>query len=343
MMALTESMAAVSVIVPALNEEGYIEACINSLLHQRGCNIVEIIVVDGESADRTLPIVAALALKHPGLRLLHNPRRIQSVAFNLAAARSDPRSTVLVRADAHVSYPPDFVERCVTAMQSSGATSVAVPMRTVGVSGFQRAVAAAQNSRLGNGGSAHRLMGGHSGFVAHGHHAAFDKAFFLSCGGYDESFTHNEDAEFDHRASIAGGRVWMCTETCVDYYPRSTALALARQYLRNGRGRCRTMLKHRMRPRLRQLVPVLLVVGVVACLVLASLWPWFLLFPLAYVAACMIYGFRAAIRRRDPWLCTTGLAAIIMHLSFGAGLMQQAVTAVTGQRSFAKPSNHVPN
>ena len=325
-MALVESVAAVSVIIPALNEESYIETCINSLLGQRGCNILEIIVVDGGSSDRTVSIVAALARKHSTLRLMHNPKRIQSAAFNLAAAQSDTRTRILVRADAHVFYPPDFVEKCVTAMTTSGATSVAVPMRTVGVAGFQRAVAAAQNSKLGNGGSAHRQLGGKPGFVDHGHHAAFDKAFFLDCGGYDESFTHNEDAEFDHRARLAGGRVWMCTDTWVDYFPRSTPGALARQYLRNGRGRCRTMLKHHMRPRLRQSVPVLVVLGIMASLFMALLWPWFLVLPLAYVLLCFSFGLVTALRQRDAWLSTAGFAAIIMHLSFGAGVLRQLAT-----------------
>ncbi len=326
MMASLETMAAVSVIIPALNEESYIETCIGSLLGQHGCNIIEIIVVDGGSSDSTPCIVAGLARKHPGLWLLHNAKRIQSAGFNLAAARSDTRSQILVRADAHVFYPPDFVEKCVAAMVTSGATSVAVPMRTVGVSGFQRAVAAAQNSKLGNGGSAHRQLGGRAGFVDHGHHAAFDKAFFLKCGGYDESFTHNEDAEYDYRAHLAGGRVWMCTDTWVDYYPRTTPWALARQYLRNGRGRCRTMLKHHMRPRLRQSVPVLVVLGVVGSLFMALLWPWFLVPPLAYVLLCLSFGVVAAMRRRDPWLSTAGVAAMIMHLSFGAGMIRQLAT-----------------
>ncbi len=63
-----------------------------------------------------------------------------------------------------------------------------VPLRTIGVTPLQRAIAAAQNSRLGNGGSAHRL-GGISGYVSHGHHAIFDRREFLRVGGYDESFS----------------------------------------------------------------------------------------------------------------------------------------------------------
>ena len=116
-----------------------------------------------------------------------------------------------------------------------------------GARGFQRAVAAAQNSRLGNGGAPHRTAP-RSGPVAHGHHAAFDRAFFDRLGGYDAHFSHNEDAEFDYRALRAGGRIWMCAEARVEYYPRDRPMALLHQYIRNGRGRARTLLLHRPAP-----------------------------------------------------------------------------------------------
>lgn len=332
------AQSAVCIIIPAFNEARYIEACLASLLRQVDCNIVEVIVADGGSTDGTPGLVEQVAHSHSAVRLLHNPGRIQSAGVNLAAKAADERAEILVRADAHVDYAPDFVARCVAALRGSGATSVVVPMRTVGKAGFQRANAFAQNSKLGNGGAAHRFAGGVSGFVDHGHHAAFDRRFFEACGGYDESFTHNEDAELDHRAHVAGGRVWMCAEACVDYYPRSTPLALARQYLRNGRGRARTLIKHGMRPRLRQLAPVLLLFAVAGSLVLAPVWWPFALVPLIYLALCSVEGLRAAVTRRDPWLLLSGVAIAVMHLSFGAGFLQtQARSAVIGRSSAAVP------
>src|SRR5262249_8906559 len=153
----------------------------------------EIIVVDGGSKDSTLRIVARMAARQPMIRLLHNPKRIQSAAMNLGAASASLRSAVVMRADAHAEYPPGFVSTCLHDLKESCATSVVVPMIATGRSCLQRAIAAAQNSWIGNGGSPHR-SGKQSGFVAHGHHALFDRRFFQELGGYDESFTHNEDA-----------------------------------------------------------------------------------------------------------------------------------------------------
>ncbi len=312
----------VSIVVPALNEARYIEECLASLLGQTDARIVEIIVADGGSTDGTPGLVEEVAREHPIVKLLNNPGRIQSAGVNLGARTADPDSTVLVRADAHVAYAAGFVRRLVDAMVENGATSVVVPMRTVGKTGFQRAVAFVQNSRLGNGGAAHRVGSGASGFVDHGHHAAFDRSFFMACNGYDETFTHNEDAELDYRAHLAGGRVWMCKEACVDYFPRTTPGALARQYLRNGRGRARMLVKHNLRPRLRQLAPVVVLLAVMAGLVLTPVWWPFVIVPLLYLVLCSLPGIAASVRQRDGWLLVSGIAAAIMHLSFGTGFLQ---------------------
>ncbi|TIT70853.1 MAG: succinoglycan biosynthesis protein exoa, partial [Mesorhizobium sp.] len=68
-------------------------------------------------------------------------------------------------------------------------------------------------------------------------------AAFRAVGGYDESFSHNEDAEFDHRLRQAGYRIWMSGRTQMVYYPRSTLKGLFFQYLGYGRGRANNVLK----------------------------------------------------------------------------------------------------
>jgi succinoglycan biosynthesis protein ExoA len=204
----------VSIVVPVLNEAHYIGPCLETLLEQGGKWAdgarFEILVMDGGSTDRTREIVAAMQATHPCIRLAHNPKRLQSAGMNMAARIASPHATVLLRADAHAAYPNDYLATCVDALLRTGVESVVVPMVTTGERGFQRAVAAAQNSLIGNGGSAHRRRSA-SHFVEHGHHAAFMRNAFLRVGGYDETFSHNEDAEYGSVSSRAkddpdGGR-----------------------------------------------------------------------------------------------------------------------------------------
>lgn len=322
------SLTFVSIIVPTLNEETYIEACLTSLIGQWPDGYCEVLVLDGGSTDRTPEIVALFGERHQSVKLIGNPLRRQSAAMNLAARLASPRATVLVRADAHASYPPDFVRCCVAALRGAGATSVVVPMHTRARPGacMQQAIAAAQSSRLGNGGAAHRT-GGVSGYVEHGHHAAFDRAFFRSIGGYDESFTHNEDAELDVRAIAAGGRIWMCADVPVEYYPRDRLGPLSAQYFRHGAGRAGTLRKHRLTPKPRQMIPVVALAGCAAGLIAAPFLPVLASCALTYPAVCVGWGLVQAGRRRDPRLIAGGLALMAIHLSWASGFLIGLVRA----------------
>jgi succinoglycan biosynthesis protein ExoA len=244
--------------------------------------------------------------------------------MNLAARIASPRATVLLRADAHALYPPDYLAICVTALTKTGAASVVVPMMTVGDAGFQHAVAAAQNSLLGNGGSAHRRASP-SQFIEHGHHAAFNRDFFLNVGGYNETFSHNEDAEYDHRVSLAGGRIWLCGDITLSYFPRRDPWGLAKQYFFHGAGRARTLLTHHIRPRLRQLLPLLILLGSLGGLLLTPVHLGFSLIPLGYCLACLGFGTSEALRRHDLWLLAVGPAAMIMHLSWATGFIWRSL------------------
>jgi succinoglycan biosynthesis protein ExoA len=312
----------VTIVIPALNERDYIIGTLDELISGASAYPFEVIVADGGSADGTQVLVEAYAKSHPSVRLVHNPERIQSAAVNLAARLAASEATVLVRADAHCSYPPGFVNTVVEALTANKAQSVVVPMFTVGEAGtYQEAVALAQNSKLGNGGSAHRAAGALSGWVDHGHHAAFDIGFFRSLGGYDESFATNEDAEYDARVVAAGGRVWMHREAEINYYPRRTPLMLAKQYFAYGRGRVATVLKHKIRPKPRQMAPLVILGTTMASLLFAPACGFSLL-PLAgYLALCLAYSVRISAGRGG--LGSRALqvlsAFVIMHHAWATG------------------------
>lgn len=308
----------VTVAMPALNEERYIARALLSLSRIPESFDYEILVLDGGSTDYTAQIVEMFARADPRIRLIINERRIQAAAVNRAAVEADPRSRYLFRADCHADYPPGFVESCIGSLERSGAASVVVRMQTVGATCFQKAVATAQNSRLGNGGSAHRTDGA-SRFVDHGHHAAFRRETFLTVGGYDESFSHNEDAEFDVRLRRAGGRIWLNTDAAISYFPRSTISALARQYFSHGRGRAKTIRKHGMALRLRQMLPLAATAAFPLGMIGALADLRFLLVPVAYVSAALLVGAMLAVRNASPCSVASGLAALIMHMSWAAG------------------------
>jgi len=328
------SEPSVTVIVPVLNEEKYIRSAITSLVPMSNNLDYELIVFDGGSTDRTSVIVKEMAASNSRIRLEPNPGRYQSAAVNSGAKMAKPESNIIVRADSHAEYPPDFVADLVRELRERDVASVVVPMHTRGRSFLQRGIAAAQNSRLGNGGSLHRTTN-NSRYVEHGHHAAFDRKAFLAVGGYDESFTHNEDAELDIRLRKSGAQIWLCSELGIAYFPRDSLAALARQYFNHGSGRARTMFKHRRIPKIRQLLP-LAVLGMNVFSLASGLvfgWPFFLPV-LAYIAACMIWGMFLSVSESDPAGWAGGLAAIIMHQSWSAGFVYRALRLSVSKATF---------
>jgi len=314
------------IAVPTLNEEAHIETCIRSLMTgDARLADVKLVVADGGSTDRTVELVTALSHEFPNVSVIENPKRLQSAAINkVAASAAGTDVKYLVRCDAHSIYPPGFVTDVADAMVRTEAASVVVCMDAVGTSCFQKANAWIVDTPLGSGGSAHR-GGTASGYYDHGHHAGFDIEHFRSIDGYDESFSHNEDAEYDHRLALAGGKIWLDADIRLSYLPRATVRSLAKQYYAYGRGRARNLMKHKAKPKLRQLAPVVNLLALVGAGGAAMIFPVFTAYPAFYVAALVAASAYMAIKHRSACGLLAGLASGTMHIAWAAGFLRQIV------------------
>lgn len=328
------AVGGVLIVIPTLNEKAHIHSLLVQCLAELSRLDGEIVVVDGGSMDGTVEIANALSRSDQRISVLHNSRRIQSAAMNLAVEHRGQDYDYLIRIDAHGGYPPDYCATLVAEAEAQGADSVVVPMTTMGAGVFQRAVATAQNALVGTGGSDHRTGKGGK-WVDHGHHALMRIDAYRAVGGYDESFRHNEDAELDFRLRQAGRRIWLTGATGMIYYPRSTPLALFRQYFGYGSGRARNIFKHRSIPRLRQILPLTIAPAVaLAALCFVS---WIAIVPLlGWSLLCLGMGTLATAQHRAEYgLPVTraplvGLAAMIMHFAWSAGFWSYVAGSLGG-------------
>ncbi len=306
----------VTIAIPCLDEEPYIEACIQAVQAQEWPrDRIEILVADGMSVDATREILGRLAVADGRIRLIDNPGRVQAAGLNECIRRA--RGEVIVRMDVHADYAPDFVQKCVAELERTGADNVGGAARPRAKTFFQRCVSAALRSPLGIGGSKYRKSD-QEGFVESVWPGAFHRRVFERVGMFDPKAITNEDAELNQRILESGGRIYMSRDIVSHYYPRDSMRSLARQYFKYGQGRARTLLKHGKLPSARPALPFL---GLVSEAVMLAVAPW-QLGGLSLAAYALATGAEAVRVGRGE-----GLAAIpvvwaifpVLHASHGAG------------------------
>jgi len=301
----------VSILLPVLDEEATIDACLDSLLSQDYDGPLEIVVADGGSTDRTRDRVSARRGKVP-LVLLDNPDRVQSAGLNRAAEVAT--GEILVRADAHSSYAPDYVRRSVEILAETDAGAVGGPMRPAGGSRFGRAVAAAMRSPLAVGPAVfhHTDARREADTVYLG---AMRAETFRTLGGL-RTFPSGvaEDADLYYRLREAGGRVVVDPTIRTVYRPRETPGALWRQFRRYGLGKADMLAVNGRWPSWRPAAPLLLVGGLAATGIAAAAGH-----PLPLAALLLAWGTVLAVAARGRPLVAA--AAAVMHVAYGVGLL----------------------
>ena len=239
------------------------------------------------------------------VRVLDNPRRIQSAALNRAL--DEAAGEILVRVDGHCVIAADYVERCVAALDATGAAIVGGGMTPVANGAMQEAIAAAMGSRIGAG-PARFHSSGDAGWVDTVYLGAYRVADAVAVGGYAADMSINEDAEFAIRLASRGG-VWFDPTIRSTYTPRSSLAAVARQFYRYGRGRAVTVRRHPASLSPRQLAAPALVLGILS--------PWRR--PVLGAYAAVVAGWSFAGRSDRP--ARAGLVLPAMHVPWGVGFL----------------------
>ena len=110
---MAENDPFVTVIIPAYNEEKYIEKCLGEWVNQDyPKEKYEILVYDGMSTDRTAEIVKDFERRYPGLvKYRKNPKKRQVYAFNMGIREA--RGEFFIIFGAHAYPERDFLRKSV--------------------------------------------------------------------------------------------------------------------------------------------------------------------------------------------------------------------------------------
>lgn len=225
----------VSVIIPARNEEKFIEKCIESFLT---CDypgeLIEVIVVDGMSDDRTREIVGEISRRDDRVLLIDNERKITPVAMNLGVKTS--KGDYIFFSGAHSEIPSNYITKCIKHAIETGADNVGGVMKTeprvrsaVGI-----AISKVLSSPLGVGGAKFRTGVSKPTEVDTVPFGCYKREVFDTIGYFNEKLVRNQDIEFNLRLKRAGGKIILFPDIELTYYSRSTLEELWKNNFGNG-------------------------------------------------------------------------------------------------------------
>jgi glycosyltransferase involved in cell wall biosynthesis len=327
----------VTIVVPCRNEERYIVECLDSIL---ACDYpsdrLEVLVVDGMSDDGTRAVLADYAARNPLVRILDNPRRITPVALNLAirAARGD----VIVRMDAHVVYPRNYVSRLVAALDEFGADNVGAVLRTLPANqtAMGKAIAIGMSHPFGVGTSYFRIGTDQPRWVDTIAFFCIRRATFDRVGMFDEELIRHQDGEFNARLIKSGGRILLIPDVVSYYYARATLRQVGRMFYQYGYFKPLVAKKLGRFMTVRQLIPPGFVLGLLVTGAAALLWkPALILFGLvAGSYAGIVLGSAVQTALKQGPAVGAALAAVlpVIHVSYGVGFWRRVVELLLPSR-----------
>lgn len=278
----------VTVIIPVLNEVGHLEYALESLF-QNGydLDLLEFILIDGGSTDGTLDLLNEIQKTiDVNLVILHNPQGRTPFGLNIGILAA--KNEVIVRADAHAIYQKEYISRSVSALVSGlgdnvGGRIIAKESTSI----FSCALARVLNTPFGNGGASYR-RDSIPKLVDTVWCGCWYKQTLLAVGMFDQNWATNQDAELNARLIESGRRVYCDPRIKAELTVRNTYRDMIKQYYSYGKGRYKTLKRHPKMLKVRQILPILFVLGFIA-LAFTHL-PLFLLGTASLVIAFVVNG-----------------------------------------------------
>ena len=323
----------VSVVVPCRNEERYIGGCLESIVaSDYPLDRMEVLVADGRSQDGTREVVARYAAAHPWVQLLDNPGQITSAGLNQAIRVA--RGEVIVRMDAHVEYPPDYISRSVAALRESGADNVGgvIVTRPGDRTATARAIAIGLSHPFGVGNAYFRIGTRHRRWVDTVAFGCFRREVFEEIGLFDEDLVRNQDDELNARLIRHGGRILLAPDIVSYYYARGSLRHLARMYYQYGLFKPLAAQRAGGFVTVRQLVPPAFLLVLLGLGLLSAWWRpagmlWGGLAGTYLAAAVACAGLKARTQGMRTALALT-LVFPVLHFSFALGFLSGLVDRV---------------
>ena len=324
----------ITIAIPVRNEEAYIENCLVSILaSDLDFSMVEILIVDGNSSDKSVAIVEKLQKQYPMIHLLHNPKSIIPEAMNIALSHAKGR--YFIRVDAHAEYPKTYFKKLLEWSIKLNADNVGGICLT-DVKHKNRkteSIKAVMSHPLGIGGGEYRgeiqrPVPSHT--VPFG---CFRTDSLKEIGGFDQRLERTEDLDLNYRLQQNGGKVYLVPDVHFTYYAKESLRALARKSYNTGRWVVLSVyLTKRLNAlRLYHFVPMAFVFMLIFPLLICPFNPWGCTISAltVFVYMIVIIGVSVRLKDRNNSLLYLVLTFATLHIFYGIGSLNAIVDIIS--------------
>jgi GT2 family glycosyltransferase len=301
--------------------------------------MLEILVIDGKSTDRTREIVEQYVKRHSFVRLLDNHKRILASAWNIGIRNS--QGEIIMALNAHGVFRKEYISKCVKYLKEYDADYVGGIIITTprNDTEIERGIATALSHPFGVGNSYFRIGSERPTWADTAAFGGYRKGIFEKTGLFNEELARSQDMEFHLRLKKAGGRILLAPDMVCDYYIRSSFKEFCRDYFINGFWAIYPFKFAAMAVSWRHLIPLMFVMSLMISSILwllSSYFKWILLFILGlYVLINLCFSFNLAFKKRNPqYILLMPLLFTILHLGYGLGSFYAGVKVLGSRKIF---------
>lgn len=315
----------VTVAIVAYNEEKYISNLLDDLLNQDyDKSKMEILLIDGCSTDETKRIMLEFANKNRSnyfnVDVLDNQERIQAAGWNIAIEKFS--TEMLIRVDAHVTLPSNFVSLNVETMK--GGENICGGVRPCVIENktqWGEILLRVENSLFGSSINKSRHSTQKS-YVKTLFHGAYRKEVFEKVGGFNKKLARTEDNELHYRMREAGYKFCYNPSIKSYQYARSSLKKMVKQKYGNGYWIGLTMGVCPKCFSLYHFVPLGFFLAILASSVLAcfGLWQFIAALGSLYLLFCVANTIISSIGEKfNPFCFLMPILFFVLHFSYGLG------------------------
>jgi len=315
----------VSVIIPCFNEEKFIAKCLDSLLSQDfPKEDMEILIIDGNSKDRTQEIVREYIKKYPLIKIFENPKRYTPFALNIGIKNA--QGEIIVRTDAHATYENDYVSKCVKYLEKYKADNIGGIQKVVSKENtlISKAIAASFSNLFGTGDSYYRTGSKEPKEVDTVFCGCYKKEVFNKIGFFNEKLFRSQDMELNMRLKKAGGKIMLIPDIIVRYHPKSDLIGFWKHNILDGIWAIYPLKFMKTPLKLRHLLPFIFVLSLMSLLIAGFFclfcFKLFLGVVLLYLAVNLYFSFVISLKEKDlRYLFILPLVFAVRHFGYGIG------------------------